>query len=228
MAGFRIRRGVQVRATKRFVLRGPPARLQLQLAGDSMITNLDRALTDRLGGEAEIRTDRHIGTGLAKPIFNWIAQARRHVSLNQSDAVIVVLGANDGFDMNTPAGVPVPCCGEPWIAEYARRVQKMMRIYLRAGTVPIWLTVPAPPDARIVPAALAVNTAIQRAASATPGAQVIGLDAFISPGFRYVEVIQHAGRRVRVRAGDGFHLSLAGARIMATQVHRELGRLGLL
>ena len=82
VAGFRIRRGVEVRASKKSVLRGPPARLQLQIAGDSMIINLDSALIDRLGGEAEIRADRHIGTGLAKPIFNWIAQARRHVRLH--------------------------------------------------------------------------------------------------------------------------------------------------
>ena len=139
-----------------------------------------------------------------------------------------MLGTNDGFTMNTPAGVPVACCGEPWMAEYQRRVQRMMRIYLRAGTVPIWLTVPAPPDERIVPAAIAVNTAVRRAASATPGAQVVNVAEVISPGFLYKEVIQYKGRRVHVRAGDGYHLSLAGARIMGSLVHRELGRLGLL
>ena len=33
------------------------------------------------------------------------------------DVTVVFLGANDGF----PFGAGAPCCGAPWVAEYARR-----------------------------------------------------------------------------------------------------------
>ena len=37
------------------------------------------------------------------------------------------------------------CCGEAWVAEYARRVRAMMAPYARGGrTCVLWLTLPTP------------------------------------------------------------------------------------
>jgi lysophospholipase L1-like esterase len=227
-AGRRIRRRVVVgEGGQGFVLHGRQPPLSLLLTGDSLISSLDSALGDRLGRRARAHSDVRPATGISKPGSGWIAYARRQARRRQ-DATVVFLGGNDGFDMDTPAGARVTCCGEPWIAEYSRRVQKMMRLYLHGGTTPVlWITVPAPRDPDYAPAVAALNEAIRRAASVSPGAGVLHLDTVLTPGFRYRDVLTYKGKRRRVRQ-DGFHLSLAGASIAASLVARELRSFGLL
>jgi len=47
--------------------------------------------------------------------------------------------------MRTRSGASVACCHASWVTEYARRVESMMRSYLRGGrSLVYWLTLPAP------------------------------------------------------------------------------------
>jgi lysophospholipase L1-like esterase len=227
-AGRPIRRPVLVgNGGQSFVLRGRQPPLALLATGDSLMASLDSALGDRLGRRAKLRSDVRPATGISKPGSGWIAQARRQARRHH-DATVIFLGGNDGFDMRTPAGTTVACCDEPWIAEYSRRVQKMMRLYLRGGPTPVlWITVPAPRNQGYTPAVAALNEAIRRAAGVTPGAALLHLDKVFTPGFRYRDAIVYRGKRRRVRQ-DGFHLSVAGASIAASLVERELRKFGLL
>jgi lysophospholipase L1-like esterase len=229
LAGFTTRRKVHAGEGAGFVLRGRPSRSRVLLTGDSMMVVLDSVVVDRILGRMETRTDTRAGTGISKPGFSWISHARRQMARHEPDVTVVFLGANDGFDMTTPDGVRVACCAEPWIAEYARRAGTMMRIYNRGGAASsIWLTIPAPRSERTAPPIAAVDTAIRWAAGLTPGVRVLDLEALFSPGAKYRETVSYRGRRVRVRADDGLHLSVAGAEIAAALVVNELNEIGLL
>ena len=60
----------------------------------------------------------------------------------------------------------VECCGEPWIAEYVRRIREMIKTYRREreGRV-LWLTLPLPRDGGPKTESItAVNQAIVRPA----------------------------------------------------------------
>ena len=51
----------------------------------------------------------------------------------QPDAVVVFIGANEGYAMPGPGGQEVKCCGPDWAAVYANRVRQVMDNYRRDG-----------------------------------------------------------------------------------------------
>ena len=164
--------------------------------------------------------DARISTGISKPgMLDWQALARRQARKLRPDVTVVFLGANDGFPM---AGAD--CCGQAWIAEYARRAGRMMRAYARhdAGRV-YWALLPAASHGFFREVFPAVNAAIRRAAAARPRAvRVIDFARVFTPGGRFRESMRVHGRITRVRQGDGVHLNTAGASVAASVLIRAL------
>ena len=228
--GYQLTRRFEAGGPRSFVLRRAPQEIRVLLTGDSMMLNIDGLLKDRLRGKVETVSDEHVGSGVSKSGFDWVAHARRQVRRLRPRATVVFLGANDAAPMSTPPPVQrVDCCGEPWIAEYARRVTTMMRTYRRNGSAAlVWLTLPAPRNSALAESFAAVNEGIRTAAQNVPGVRVLSLDELFTPGFRWRAEMRVRGRTRRVRADDGIHLALLGARIAAIRVARELGSLGLL
>jgi lysophospholipase L1-like esterase len=217
------------------VTRGPqrpaPARagrgLRLLATGDSMIQVVDDDLRSRLDGRraATVRSDARIGTGVSKlAMLDWIRTARGQASGFKPDVTVVFLGANDGFPMTRPAGGRVTCCAAAWVGEYARRVEAMMRAYLRGGrSLVYWLTLPTPRRGDFARIYRAVNVAIDRAARRVgDGARVVDLVPVFTPGGLFRRTITFRGRTVSARQDDGVHLSPAGAEIAATLVIERL------
>ena len=209
-------------ATDAAAPRAPGARLVLD-TGDSMMLHLHEAMVQRLAGErgVTVRADTHPSTGISKPrLLNWprlsLAQAKRF----RPSATVVFIGANDGFPLATPAGKRVRCCRPVWRREYARRAGRMMRAYVRSGEGRVyWVQLPQARDRRLSRIYGAVNAAVRRAAKAVPGAvRVVHLDHVLTPQGRYRDSIVYEGRRVRVREGDGIHLTPEGASIAAAMV----------
>jgi len=126
-----------------------------------------------------------------------------------------MVGASDGFPMTTPAGARVACCGDPWVAEYARRVRGMMETYARGGRGRVfWLVPPVARQAAHVPIIGAVQAAITRASAGAAGVTVVRFDLLFTP-HGYSDTIVYRGRLVRVRNVDGLHLSIEGQAIAA-------------
>ena len=123
-----------------------------------------------------------------------------------------------------PSGPTVQCCGAAWITEYARRVQTMMRSYLRGGRSRVyWLTLPAPRGANFAEVFRAVNQAIVKAAKRFPsGVRVLDMVKVFTPGGVYRQSMVFRGRKLTVRQADGIHLSTGGASIAATLIIERL------
>lgn len=193
-------------------------RLRVLATGDSMIQIVDGHLARRLRHRrgASVRSDAHIGTGISRPDqLDWVRRARAQSAGFKPDVTVVFLGANDGFPL---AGVP--CCGAGWGAAYARRVEAMMRSYLRGGRSYVyWLTLPAPDRAAFVPIYSRVNSAIEQAARRVGGGvRVIDTARVFTPGGSFRQTITFRGRTINARQPDGIHLSTAGAAVAATLV----------
>jgi len=219
----RIRRTVSV-GTRAWRRGRGPALPTILTTGDSLMQSISPLLADRLAGRVRVRNGVRPASGISKPqLVEWRALARRQVARFRPDATIMFLGANDAFPMLTPAGSSVECCGEPWIAEYARRVGQIMTTYARGGTSEVfWLNLPAP-RAEVRRAAMsAVNAAVLRAAAAVPDVYVVPLDQVFTPGGLYRDAMLYGGRSVRIREGDGIHLSVAGSAIATTVMVRFL------
>jgi uncharacterized protein len=201
---------------------------RLLVTGDSMAMPLDAELARRYDAADGVTTVRepHIGTGISKTgLLDWGRLAVRQVAERAPDAVVMFLGANEGFAMRARGGgAMLECCDARWAAVYASRVRLMMNAYRRGGAARVyWLTLPAPRDRDRALIARAVNAAI-RAAAAPYRAQVrvVSIDSQITPGWRYQDAIEIDGRQTLVRDADGIHLNKDGAAIAADSVSQAL------
>ncbi len=202
----------------------PPSRglRVLLVTGDSMIQPLDSVLARRFaGGDAtQVIRDPHIGTGISKTdLLDWGKLSVRQVGQNRPEAVVVFIGANEGFPIDG-----AECCGTEWAAAYATRARTMMDTYRRDGVARVyWLTLPLPRDRESQPVARAVNAAV-RAAAAPYRAQVRVLDmtTVFTPDDRYRESMEVDGSTQLVREADGIHLNERGAELAADAVQEAL------
>jgi hypothetical protein len=129
--------------------RAPPkvALHTLLVTGDSMSEPLDSDLAGELIPKGvHVIQDPHIGTGISTTfIVNWAQLSAYQVKRYRPDAVVVFIGANDGFPMSGPGGQQVSCCDAQWAAIYANRVRQMANTYRQDGAAHVyWLTLPTP------------------------------------------------------------------------------------
>jgi lysophospholipase L1-like esterase len=188
------------------------------VTGDSLSQPLDAGVArafSRSGSGVKVIRDARIGTGISQSdLVDWGKLAVDQVRKRRPDAVVVFMGANEGFPMRSGAGT-VKCCGPSWAAEYAYRVRQVMNTYRQGGAARVyWLNLPMPRDSARQQIARSVNAAIAVAAE-TYRAQVRVLDvaALFTPGGRYRDAMDVGGRRRIVRESDGIHLNDEGAQV---------------
>ena len=96
---------------------------------------LDQDLAQTLDPDGvKVTQDPHIGTGISNTVLvNWGKLAAYQVRKYHPNAVVVFIGANDGYSMPGPGGKQVNCCSAEWAAIYASRVREMMNTYRQDG-----------------------------------------------------------------------------------------------
>ena len=194
--------------------------------GDSMIQLVDSQLATRLKERRyKLKSDAHVGTGLSKPfLLDWIRHARSEAKHYRPAVSVVFLGANDGFPLQYH-GREVHCCSKRWIRAYAIRAHKMMVELERGGHSHVyWLTLPAARPGNWNHIYKAVNRAILIAQKGEPDVTVVDMGKVFTPKGRFQQTIVYKGQRVSVRQSDGIHLNVAGARIAAGVVFKQMRR----
>lgn len=199
------------------------------VTGDSLSQPLDTKLARRLAGDGGVRVDRdpHLGTGVSKSGFvDWGKLSTQQVRKRRPDAVVVFIGANEGFPLPGPGGRDMNCCGPAWAAIYAGRVRRMMNTYRQRGMARVyWLRLPLPRERSRQKIAHAVNAAIDVAAVPYRAqVRVLDMERVFTPGRRYRETLTIDGRERLVREPDGIHLNGAGADVAADRVLAALRR----
>jgi lysophospholipase L1-like esterase len=203
----------------------PPAKQQLHtllVTGDSMSQPLDQDLARSLAS-SDVRVIRapHIGTGISNTILvDWAKLSAQQVRQYRPNAVVVFIGANDGYSMPGPNGKLVNCCTAQWAAIYAERVRRMMNTYRQAGVGRVyWLTLPTPRDSSRAKISRVVNAAIDVAAEPwLAQIRVIDTVPVFTPGNRYRDSMTIGGEPTIVRQSDGIHLNDAGSSLAAKLV----------
>jgi hypothetical protein len=208
----------------------PPRPLRTVLVtGDSLSQPLDAKVARafaRAGNGVRVVRDAHLGTGISQSeLLDWGQESVQQVRQRRPDAVVVFMGANEGFPMRAGRQT-VQCCGPAWSAEYASRVRRMMNTYRQRGATRVyWLNLPVPRDPDRQRISRAVNLAIAVAAEPYRAqARVLDMGALFTPGFRYRDAMEVEGRDRLVREPDGIHLNDAGAELAADAVEAALGR----
>ena len=111
--------------------------------------------------DVDVQRDPHVGTGISKSgLVDWGKLSTRQVAERKPDAVVVFIGANEGFPLPGPGGKNVDCCGPDWAAAYANRVRRMMDTYRQGGAARVyWLHAADAARRRLAEVARAVNAA---------------------------------------------------------------------
>jgi hypothetical protein len=202
----------------------------LLVTGDSLSTPLDieiaRKFADQ-GAGVQVTRDPHLATGISNSgLVDWGQLSSTQAANDDPDAVVLFIGANEGYPMPGPNGAQVSCCGPQWEAIFQSRVGQMMDNYLQGGVGRIyWLTLPTQRDPARKPIADTVNQAIAAAAAERGAAvRVVDLRPTFTPGDRYRDAIDIDGKQTIVRESDGIHLNEEGASVAADLVLQAIGR----
>lgn len=207
-----------------------PAKERLRtvlVTGDSMAQPLDAKLATALSDRGvKVVRDVRLGTGISKSfLLDWGELSTTQVRRQKPDAVVVFIGANEGFPMEGAGGAEVECCSADWAALYANRARRMADTYRQAGNARVyWLTVPTPEDAERAKIGRVVNAAVKVAAAPWASqVRVVDTVSMFAPR-GYEDAITVDGRRRIVRAADGIHLNDEGAGLLAETVLDRLGQ----
>jgi lysophospholipase L1-like esterase len=200
--------------------RAPPRRKlrTLLVTGDSMSMPLDADLAQRLVPKGvKVDRDPHLGTSISKSdLVDWGKLSVDQVRKDDPDAVVMFLGANEGWPMAGPRGRQIQCCSAQWAAIYAQRVRVMANTYRQNGAARVyWLTLPLPREASRQKIAKVVNAAIGVALQpwADQTRIINTVPVFTPNGYR--DAMSIKGKQTIVRQPDGIHLNNAGSSLLA-------------
>jgi lysophospholipase L1-like esterase len=202
----------------------PPPKQELDtmlVTGDSLATPLDTILARRLAADGvEVIRDPHLGTGISNSsLVDWGRLSTSQVGRYHPDAVVVFIGATEGFPLPGPNG-DIQCCGPEYAAAYANRVRQVMNTFRQNGEAKVyWLTVMTPRDPDSQQVMRMLNAAIEVAAEPWRSqVRVIDTVPIFTPGYEYSDAIDVDGEETIVRESDGIHLNEEGSEIAADAV----------
>jgi lysophospholipase L1-like esterase len=188
---------------------------KLLVTGDSLSTPLDLELARSLAeDDVEVVRDPHLATGISNSaLADWGELSTAQVRREAPDAVVVFIGANEGYPLPAPGGGDVSCCGAEWRQIFAGRVVQMMDTYVQDGDATVyWLTIPTARDPDRAEIADTVNQAYLQAADSFPDdVRTVDMVEPFTPGDRYRDSIEIDGDETIVRESDGIHLNDAGS-----------------
>jgi uncharacterized protein len=209
-----------------FVQPTPADPVEVFVTGDSQAEFIGQLLTDLLPQDLyDVEVVARNATGLTNPeFFNWEINAQQEIDARQPDAVVLVMGGNDGFNVVAPDGQLYGPQDPQWETEYARRAAVVMRELSSDGERPVyWVPPPTARDPEFNVIYQTQNRAIEQAAAAVPGARYVDIYSTINKG-RYSDELKIDGRRVLARQADGVHFSREGAVVPARLVIEAMAR----
>ncbi len=212
---------------------------QIMILGDSMIAGgfgvfLERAL-EKDHGYTHVRRRGKSSSGLARPdFFNWIKEAKALVAKQQPDISVVMFGGNDVQGLYMGKGKWIRWQEEGWRGEYESRISALCDIIAPQGQQILWVGLPIMRPEKFRKRVERVNTIYRAEMAIRPGASFVDTWSLLANDKGeysdriYLEPKLDAEgnevkrKRKRVRAGDGIHLSPAGAHHLKAHVLKEL------
>jgi hypothetical protein len=196
-----------------FVQPTPERPLKVFVTGDSQAEFLGQRLIDQSPpGLLDVTTVARNGTGLTNPaFFNWEINARQEVETRDTDAVVMAIGDNDGFNVQTPDGSLYGPNDPGWETEFARRVAVVASVLSSGGRRPVyWVPPPTARDPEFNRIFRVQNRAVKRATEAVPALRYVDVYFTLGKG-RYTDTLKIDGRQVLARQADGIHFTRDGA-----------------
>lgn len=201
--------------------------LRLWIGGDSLAGSLGPALGEQVADTGVVLPtfDSRVSSGLSSPdFFDWPEHATEELARLETEVVVFIIGTND---YTTPRQRPVDADGEPeWKAQYAAEVEEMLDVLNGDENVrPVyWIGAPTLQEDRKDSGAQQINDVARDVVEQHPEATYVdAYELFAGPDGGYAASLpDDDGDNVRVRAGDGVHLTPAGGELLGDAVFELL------
>jgi hypothetical protein len=200
------------------------APLDILLFGDSMQESSGSRTVGFLdtGNKIAGCVDIHYSTGLVRPdYFDWPAHAAQHMAQRDPEAVVFMVGGNDGQNMSVNGRIYAAGSAE-WRAEYQRRAARVMRTLSAGGRRSVYyIGMPPARSDRLTRIYRVLDEAVVAAAREVGGVRYVDAWKLFSVNGAYCDSCpDESGTVRRMRGKDGIHLSIDGASYLARVVGR--------
>lgn len=199
------------------------------ILGDSLAaTGFGALLEKKLDAHPHIECFRKAksATGLARPDFyDWQAEAKKQIEARQPDLVVVIMGGNDGQDLQPKSGKGkrVAWKSEAWNAAYKGRVEEFLKDLGERKV--LWLGLPKS-ELGSFEQKLTIIRQVQSEAVATLGQTGKYIETTPMLANEQGELLEKAtvGRHKNqiLREEDGIHFTMAGSEFFADKVYPEV------
>lgn len=194
---------------------------------------LERALERDYG--LPVRRAGKSSSGLARPDFyNWPKAAADLLTNWRPDASVVMFGGNDVQGLYMGHGQWIRWHEPEWDEEYARRIDALCDLLAPAAQPIFWVGMPVMRPSKFHERVKRVNMIYRARMAVRPGGRFVDTwDLLADENGEYADRIpldrtDPTAKKVRVRAGDGIHLSTKGAELLRDHVLTVVGgELGL-
>ncbi len=202
--------------------------LRVLAVGDSLMTYPGYAIADLMDAYAGLRVESVTkqSSGLVRrDYYDWPKVLGQTVRRFRPHIVVVLLGANDQQPI-LHQGHSAALFTEAWNAEYAKRIDEFILIATGAGAGVVWVGLPIMRDPKFSKVEEQLNALYAAGCEARPGAFYIdGYSLFADETGRYAaRLVDSSGESRLMRAKDGIHFTMDGARRIADEVLRVLSR----
>jgi len=187
--------------------------------GDSLMGHMALGFQRHVTSEPRVHvyTEYHVGTGLARPdVLDWPAYLNQILPGFNPEVVYLAFGGNDDQDMQAADGSRIPYGTPEWHTEYTRRVALVMDVAAQNDRTVVWINIPAVNRERLNQAKDVMNAIAREQAALRPRVVYLDLYAVLSPDGVFHEYLPAPdGTPIRVREGDGVHVSIPGGELVA-------------
>ena len=193
--------------------------LRVAMMGDSIMGEISGGLGRLLQDDPRVRitAEAHVSTGLARPDrLDWPAYLDQQLPAIGAEVVFLSFGGNDDQDMLAADGTRLPLLSQGWQDEYARRVALVMDVAAQRDRSVVWLGLPAQRPEQLDVVKDVMNATAAAQAALRPRVTYVDVGAVLTPDGSYSDVLlQPDGTTIRVRSGDGVHVTAAGGDVLA-------------
>lgn len=201
---------------------------QLTVIGDTFADGILFGLAESMGADTRLNIQRKLRPIYAIMSSDFESKAKAFEDAINSEPIniaIVMMGEDDRVSFRNAEGRRVPVGTPEWVAEYSRRLDRLMKAIKRKNAGVYWVGLPNLARVEANEQALLMNETIRERAYLNGFKYIDSAAGFADENGAYSAYGPDLAGKIRVlRERDGVHFTEAGNRKLAHFVEKDLRR----
>lgn len=194
------------------------------VVGDSLSIPLGQRLEEYFTKYDDISFARRgkVSSGLARPdFFDWEKNLTEMVEKHRPTTLIIMIGTNDNKSLKRRDGKRIAFGNGSWAKEYTRRMKRLFEIARKYNPKCrlFWVGAPIMEPKKLNTDVMQINHIIRTLCQRTPNCRFVDTwDALADDAGQFTQYARGlTGKRIRLRADDGVHVTHVASQILAVR-----------